>query len=391
MQVFLIWFIVRILTSLAALLASPLRKLTDLERTVSVWPPSGSISTWLIRLILSPLERWDVHWYIRIVVNGYGPGDGSTQFHPLYPLAASALYKLGVSPLLSLVLVSSIASLLLFFFFYRLALLDLSQKDALTSLLLFAIFPTSFILFAPYSEALFLLCAVACFYWARQRMWWLAGLAGAFAVLTRQQGVLLIFPLIWEYLSECNFEWKNCLQSWKQWLSLIMIPLALFGWIIYRSVLLSDVQPDLTNFNSFIYSVLISPHADKVVPQQAFLPPWQVIGRIVEKTVMAPDPDILVNILGSLIFIAILIAAWPHMRMSYRIYCLIIYLVSLSYYTGSVHPAMGLLRHLMLAFPIYLSLPLIIRKPLLRLSWATVSGLALCFLVFLYVLESWVV
>jgi Gpi18-like mannosyltransferase len=391
MQIFVVWFIFRILTSLSALLASPLRKLTELERTVPVWPPSSPFSPWLTRILLAPFERWDAEWYIRIIATGYGHGDGTAQFHPLYPWIASIFYELGLSPLLSLMIVGSAASLALFFLFYRLARLDLNHADAITGLLFFAISPTAFILYAPYPEGLFLLCSVACIYWARQRKWWLASLAAGLAVLTRQQGVLLIFPLLWEFFDAYEFQWKNTLKAWRHWLSFSLIPLALMVWIIYRAVFLSDVQADFSNVNSLIYSVFISPNADKVVPEQAFLLPWQTIGLMLEKVINAPDLDVIVNLVGGLFFILMLILAWPYMRMSYCIYCLVIFLVSFSYYTGSLHPTMGLLRHLMLAFPIFIGLPLALRKPVLRLSWAAVSGLFMFFLLGLYVFESWVV
>ena len=391
MQIFLVWLVIRILTSLSAILASPLRKLTDLERAIPIWPPSTPIQIWLTRLFLAPFERWDVEWYLKIVIEGYGHQDGTAQFHPLYPLIATLLHKAGISPLLSLMLVSSAACLILFFLYYRLACLDLSKDDALSSLLFFAISPTAFILFSPYPEGLFLVWAVACMWWARQRKWWLASLAGALAVLTRQQGVLLIFPILWEYYEVYRHHWTDCLRDWKNWLSFGLIPLAMICWINYRALLLFDVHPNLNNVNSLIYSVFISPNADKVVPDQAFLPPWQTIGLMVEKVVNAPDLDVIVNLVGGLFFLLILLLTWSRIQISYRIYSLVIFLISFSYYTGSLHPTMGLLRHLMLAFPLFIGIPLVLHKPGIRLFWATISGAIMFFLFGLYIFESWVV
>ena len=392
MQIFLVWLIVRILTSLSAILASPLRKLTDLERIIPIWPPSTPISTWLARLFMAPFERWDVKWYIKIVTQGYTQLNGTTQFHPLFPSIAATVHKLGISPLASLMLVSSISSIALFYAFHRLARLDLNSKeDTLFALLAFSLSPTAFILFSPYPEGLFLLWAVICLYYARHQNWWLASIAGALAVLTRQQGLFLILPILWEYWESNQRSWHESLNNWKDWLSFFMLPLAMLSWIGYRALALNDLRPNFSSINSFIYSVLVSPTADQVVPDQVFLPPWQTIWFALEKLIVAPDVDLITNLVGGLLFVLFFVLVWPYLRISYRIYSLAIILVSFSYYTGSIHPTMGLLRHLMLAIPVYIGVPFLIRKTGMRLAFTLISAAGMLFLLTLYVLEAWVV
>ena len=391
MQIFLIWIVIRIINSLFAIVASPLRRLTDLERSISIWPPSTPIQAWLNRLFLAPFERWDAKWYIKIVSQGYVHLDGAAQFHPLYPATAAIFHQFGISPLASLMLVSTIASLILFFAFHQLARLDLSKEDTVFALLLLAVSPPSFVFFAPYPEGLFLIWTVACFYWSRQQKWWLASLAGALAVLTRQQGLFLIFPLVWEFWEARQRNLRTCLADWKNWLSFSMIPLAMFGWISYRALYLNDLQPKIANLNAFIYSVIISPKANQVVPDQVFLPPWQTLWLASEKLFTAPDADLITNLVGSLLFVAIFILVWPAIRPSYRIYSLVIILVSFSYYTGNTHPTMGLLRHLMLAIPVFIGIPSLFHKPGHRLAFITASAAGMIFLLILYVFEAWVV
>jgi hypothetical protein len=390
-QIFFVWLVIRVLTSLTAIFASPLRSLTDLERSLSVWPPSSPFSLWFTRSFLSPFERWDVKWYIKIVSEGYTRLSGTAQFHPLYPMSAKIFNSFGLNPLASLFLVSTITSLVLLFSFYLLARLDLPENDALFALLLFIVAPPSFVIFAPYPEGLFLVFAIGCLYFARYQKWWLASLAGALAVLTRQQGLLLIIPILWEYWEAMHRKWQECLKEWKAWFAFSLIPLAMISWISYRAITLNDLRPDFSSFNSFIYSVLISPHADQVVPEQVFLPPWLTVWHALEKLFSSPDSDIIVNLVGALLFVIIFVMTWPHLRVSYRIYSLLIVLISLSYYTGFPHPTMGLLRHLVLAFPIFIGIPSILRRPSSRLVWLTASALGLVILVTLYVLEAWVV
>jgi hypothetical protein len=80
--------------------------------------------------------------------------------------------------------------------------------------------------------------------------------------------------------------------------------------------------------------------------------------------------------------------AWRGMRTSYRIYAIVIGLVSFSYHTGPFYPYMGLPRHLMLAFPVYIGLGRIIGGPMRPLL--IIGGtLGMLFLLLLYLLEAW--
>jgi hypothetical protein len=56
------------------------------------------------------------------------------------------------------------------------------------------------------------------------------------------------------------------------------------------------------------------------------------------------------------IFLLLVVLAWRQMRMSYRIYVVVIVLVSFSYHTGMVATGgayLSLPRHLLLAFPVF--------------------------------------
>ena len=59
-----------------------------------------------------------------------------------------------------------------------------------------AIGPLSFFLQAVYTESLFLLLSLACFVFAREGRWRLAGFMGLLATLTRSTGVLLLIPMV---------------------------------------------------------------------------------------------------------------------------------------------------------------------------------------------------
>src|SRR6185503_3112569 len=101
----MLWLFIRVLSITVALLAffiSP-----DAERSAYPWK------------ILAPWYSWDAHYYVDIVKNGYVPGRATANFHPLYPWLSSIVALIIREPLLSLLLVASLAGLLLTIAFYR--------------------------------------------------------------------------------------------------------------------------------------------------------------------------------------------------------------------------------------------------------------------------------
>jgi hypothetical protein len=258
------------------------------------------------------------------------------------------------------------------------------------SLLLTILAPAAFVLFAPYSEALFLLCAVGSLYLARKQRWWLSGIAGGLAVLTRQQGLFLILPIAWELWEATGKTWRSAWKSWRQWLSLCLIPIGFTIWLIYRLVILNDLSVNLQNFHTIVYSLLISSSATEVVPAQAFIWPWKALYFAVIKVFQTPDLDIWVNIISALYFLVLLILGWKSMRVSYRIYVLAITIISFSYFTGLQHPYMGLPRHLLLAFPVFWAVTPHLNRPIIRPFVIILGSIWMLFMVSLFSLENWI-
>jgi hypothetical protein len=276
------------------------------------------------------------------------------------------------------------------FAFERLARLDLPSDDARTSTLLLAFSPLAFVLFAPYTEGLCLLCGVVCLLFARQRCWWQAGMAGALATLTRQQGLFLILPLAVELWQAAGGGWRRALTAWRDWLALLLIPAGMLVWLIYRGVVLHDLRADAANLHTLIYSVIISPSASKVVPVQAFLWPWQTLGLALQKLWVAPEYSLIIDLVLAGVFLVMVSVAWRHMRPSYRLYTATVVLISFSLYTGPFYPYMGLPRHLLLAFPVFIGLAPAVRARWSRL-WVFGTGLfGMLFLLLQYVFEGWV-
>lgn len=305
------------------------------------------------------LESWynyDVEYYVAIVRAGYPVGGITSGFHPLYPWVSSCLNLLFGSPLTSLLIVSSLCSVILTFAFYCLSLFDLDERVSWTATSLLLCWPVSIALFAPYTESLFLLLAVLCFIFARRRKFLLSGVAGGLASLTRQNGIVLCLPLLWEVWEASGREWKTLLKNWRQLCGVVLVPAGYLLWLVYRALAIQDMRPDFSSVQGFIYSVMISPSHYRVFPNQQFLPPWTAMWKA-SRILLAGHLhwSAYGDVLLGLLFILMLIAGWTRLKVSYRIYSLAMILLALSYHTGAeVNPYTALPRHMLLAFPVFI-------------------------------------
>jgi hypothetical protein len=131
------------------------------------------------------------------------------------------------------IIISNVCFIAACVFLYKLARLDEDRRTAMRAVKYLILFPSAFFLSAVYSESLFLLLILACFYYARKQNWLLVGIFGLLLSLTRYIGVLAIIPLAWEYLSSKNFRiGKVRLDA----LFLLLLPLgfAAFMFFIYK-------------------------------------------------------------------------------------------------------------------------------------------------------------
>ena len=161
-----------------------------------VTTPFGSHAA---NLLFAPTVRWDSVWYLDIARHGYFSHQ-ATAFFPLLPLLVRGATVLLGSAVVAGAAISLVAMVVAGWLLHRLARLDLDRGAASTTVALLAVFPTSFIFSAVYTESLFLALTVGALYAARRERWLLAGLLGAFASATRNSGILLLVPLVLMYL-----------------------------------------------------------------------------------------------------------------------------------------------------------------------------------------------
>jgi Mannosyltransferase (PIG-V) len=155
--------------------------------------PPGALNYW---------AHWDGAWYSEIATMGYGErAPTSTAFFPLYPMLVRLGAAFGSGPALWGVLISLSATLLALFFLYRIAEDLHGSRAARAATIALAFFPTAFFLNAVYGEALFLALTTGAYWAARvRRNLLLAGVLGSLATATRNLGIVLLIPLLFEWL-----------------------------------------------------------------------------------------------------------------------------------------------------------------------------------------------
>jgi len=168
------------------------------------WPAPQITPGW--HNAVTSFERFDALWFLGIATDGYEDGNGSAAFFPGYPLLIRAVSPLlGGHPLAAALLISNLAAFGSMLVLYLLSARELDETVARRAVLYLAVFPTSFFLLAPYSEAPFLLFVLVSLWSARQGRWWLAGLAGAAAAATRSLGIVLVVALV----AEAVHQWRE--------------------------------------------------------------------------------------------------------------------------------------------------------------------------------------
>jgi len=193
--------------------------------------------------ILDMFSRWDARWYLSIIQDGYRPSVDLTEhysnmaFFPLYPYLVKSLGWLGLDlPNAYYLLVGLILSNLLFVaamaLLYRLVVVELGSRPeaAERTLGLIFVFPAGFFFASFYTESLFLFLAVAAFTLAYRENWLATGILAALGVLTRSQGAVLLLALLWFYMENRSWHWREIRPS-VGWFAIA--PLALLAHFYY--------------------------------------------------------------------------------------------------------------------------------------------------------------
>lgn len=225
------FLIVQIAASLAFHYGTPTATSAPFNRQIGAERPM----TGFIGDLVSPLRLWDGLWYKLIAERGYGFADANAAFWPLFPWLMRLGHNVtGWAPETVGWIIANVSFFGALILLYRLVSLDFDSRVARRTLWAIALFPTALFFSAVYTESLFLMLAVGALLAARRGNWWLAGIVGAFAALTRSYGVLLLIPFAVLFLQQYGF----ALRRWFPNAIAAALPAlgpAIFGWHLSRA------------------------------------------------------------------------------------------------------------------------------------------------------------
>jgi len=322
-------------------------------------------------------NRWDAPHYVEIAKNGYtavGEARYFIVFMPLFPFLIKVVAVFVRNYEVAALLISNSASVLAALYLYRLARLDYPHGTALKSVFYFCIFPTSYFLIAGYTESLFLLLTIACFYYARRGKWFSAGVLGMLASATRITGLVLIPALFFELFSQTqNAETQNAeTKTRKSVLHALsvccLIGLGFVSYLVLNYAVFGD---------AFAFLAVQQEHWSKHLA-----PPWEgllgalssVFWRDAAGKVLVGGAELVFGLLG---LACILYAVAARLRPSYTIYTLLTWLV-----VTSTSFWLSVPRYTLSLFPIFILLAVLGEKRE-ELHYAMTVGFLLFFGFFL--------
>jgi len=330
-------------------------------------------------------HRWDTGNYLVIALHGYATLN-QTAFFPFYPILERCLMLVTRNPFTAGLLISNAAGLVLLVVFYRLVEEDFDQERAYFAALYLSIFPTALFLASAYNEALFLCLSLLSFYQMRHGRWWLAGLFGFLASLTRSAGLLLLVPFCFEYLRQHRFNLK-------------MIRFDIIsGLAIPASIALFSLYCYLRFHDPLAFS-----HAQAHWGRTLYFPGYGIIESI--RHIVQSDGILgfqpLHNILDlgpDLLVLALIILSFagpwklPGRLWAYNLYAASLYLFVQLFPAGGIFPLLSVGRFMLEVFPAYIFLANtnIKKYRTLHMSYLMVSGATLCFLLAQFLLGKWV-
>jgi 4-amino-4-deoxy-L-arabinose transferase-like glycosyltransferase len=197
-------------------------------------PEQGAVD-----LISEALTSWDGRWYLEIVRFGYPDRipanityeqtEARAAFFPLYPWTVRAADTVlpGGDTLASLFVnfvLGAIAVVLVGLMARRV----FSDAVAARAMIVFALFPGSFVMSFAYSEALLIVLAAGSLLLLFDERWWLAGVVAALATATRPNGVAVV--------AACAVAAFIAIRNERKWSALaapLLAPIGFVGFQVY--------------------------------------------------------------------------------------------------------------------------------------------------------------
>jgi Gpi18-like mannosyltransferase len=331
-------------------------------------------------------NHWDAANYVRIAQYGYDQLPYDLAFFPLLPLLTAALaYVLGSwSYLFAATLISNAALLGALFVLYQLAVEAGGEQVARRTLLYLCIFPTAFYFFAPYNESLFLLFTAGAFLAMRRQRWWIAGLLGLLAALTRSAGILLFIPYIVELWMSRQSIAATRQNMLLRAVPIVLIPLGTLLYCIYCWYIAGNP----------IAFVAVQSHWGRHTTW-----PWEgIIQSLIDLFWNQPfgsfnEAHIILDLSATIGFIVLCIIGRQKLRISYSIWvAVLLFYILLSPGVEKTDVLVSNQRFVLEMFPAFITLAMLgIKHPRLHQAFMLVFPTLLATLSVLFIMNRWMV
>ena len=327
--------------------------------------------------------RWDSGLYTAIASNGYDAA-WRTAFFPLFPLLERGVAFLTHDPFIAGLIISNLAGLGMLVVLYRLVQEDFNPEWAFRTVLYFSVFPTAFFFAAAYNESLFLVLTLLSFYHMRRGNWWLAGLFGLLASLTRSAGLVLFLPFCYEYLRQHHFSSKNIRFDSMSSLG-IPAGLAIFAlYCYYRFHDLLSFSHALVYWDRHLHG-----------PWHGLIDSFMII---LHRGMLSFDSIHNVLDLSACLFILALlvlcfVGPWkfPRAYWVYGFYAALIYIFILLFPADGSAPLQSYSRFMLEVFPVFIVLAALGKKQWFNLYYLVLSVSLLSFMLLQFLTGHWIV
>ena len=335
-----------------------------------------------LALLWNAWARKDAGHFRYIALFGY-TDSWRTAFFPLYPLLERSMLFFVSSPYIAGLIISNIVGLFMLVVLYRLVDEDFGQQRAMRTVLYLSVFPTAFFFAAAYNESLFVCLTLLSFYSMRRSHWWLAGLFGCLASLTRSAGLLLLVPFAYEYLYQHQFTIKKFRVDILSG-GLIAAGTGLFALYCYITF------HDALAFSHAQAQWLRQLHApwDAYLLTIHYIRSTALLNFIALRNILDLVPDLFMLVIVVLSFVG----PWrmPLSKASYSLYALVSYVFFQLFPVMNAFPLTSVPRFLLEMFPAFIVLAGIGRHRGFHLNYLMISGSLLILTLLQFLTGHWI-
>jgi hypothetical protein len=293
--------------------------------------------------------RSDSNWYLAIAHHGYAPDPQHyPAFFPLFPTLIAGLGQVLDDYALAGLLISLAACAAAFELLRYLAERHAGRAAATRSVLYLALFPMAVFLGAVYSESLFLALALGAFVLAERGHWPAAAVAAGAATLTRSVGVAVLAGLV-------VIAWPDIRKL--AWLVIAPVMFAAFPLALQLQV----HDPWAFVHAQDEWERHVSPWGPFGGLWYAIRALWRADHNFTEHFYLAVNIESLVFLA---VFIALIPLVWRHVGAAYAVFTAVVLAVPMSVPSDrGDFPLFSMPRFTVLAFPCFIALAVIGRRP----------------------------